>query len=251
MDKNLIKKNKDLNHLLKENIIKKSKSFGNNYNDTIPSLHIENMDITNDIYFLNIEKIIFSIGKNEENKSLNGIDIHYRNILTNKKFICVNKINGVTVNEENNNQIKEKYEFCVDPNDYIVSFNIIYGRYYIIRSIKLKTKNGIVFNLPEFTIRKSIKPDIYMALDEINPDINNYNIVNIFYGRGNIIHNIGCEYICENYYKKILRVKNFMNIKAIKKLYRNQTLNEVNGIIKENLNNKSDLNISYDEGNFF
>ena len=42
-----------------------------------------------------------------------------------------------------------------------------------------------------------------------------------------------------------------MNIKAYKKLYKKATLNEVCGLIKENLDNQSDLNVPYDEGKIF
>ena len=237
------KKNKDLNYLLEENIIQKSKTFGNNYNDTIPSFYIEEMDIEKDIYFLSIEKIIFLIGINENNKSLIGIDIHYNNILTNKKYICKSKY----IEE---NLIKEKYEFNLEENDYIKSFTIIYGRYYIIRSIKIKTKNGNNFTLPDFIVSKSIKPDIYHAINEVNPDIKNNAIVNLFYGSGIIIHNIGCEYINENFYKKIMRVRYFMNIKAFKKKYKNYELKNIIDTIKKDIAELNNVSIGYDEGKY-
>lgn len=277
---NLTKSNKDLNCLLKENIINKSKNYGNNYNDTKQSLYLEDMDFDKDLYFLNIEKIIFSVIKNENNnKSLNNIEIHYRNILTNKTFICKNinkKIEEIDIKEDNDKEnseeikeikenlnsiqddkdlsenkenLEEKFIFKMAENDYIISFKIIYGRYYIIRSIKMKTKKGINFSLPEFTERKSIKPDIYLAVDEINPNINNNVIVNLFYGSGNIIHNIGCEYINEKFYRKILRVKNFINMKGYKKLYKNYNFEEVCQIVNKNIQENIDLNFEYDKGN--
>lgn len=290
---------KDIKFLLKENIINKSKTYGNNYNDTIFSNYLEDMDI-NDIYFLNIEKLVFNIIWNEEIKfkSLESIEIYYKNILTGKKFICKNEknqgvilseisdkennkierkktlqendiiksdmdLNNNNTNQENSEKNKlileqrEKYEFLLDENDYINSFTIVYGRYYIIRTIKLKTKNGIKFSLPEFMERKSIKPDIYSAYDEINPDIQNNAIVNLFYGRGNIIHNIGCEIISEKYYRKIFRVKYFMIMKGFKKQYKNFTGLDENDLLqlidKKNLrnidkNNSDYIENKYDEG---
>lgn len=240
-----LKKTKTLKYLLNEKIIEKSQSYGNDYNDTLPSIEITNMDMNDDIYYLYIEKLIFFVFKEKENinRSLKSIEIHYKNLLTNKRYICKNE-----KNTEDEDRITEKYEFVLNDNDYITSFRIIYGRYYVIRSIKIKTKNEKKFDLPDFIERKSIKPDIYYSSNEINPDIRENIIINIFYGSGKTIHNIGCEYINQKFYRKILRIKYFMNLKAFKKIYKNMSFDEINSSIQKYLNGEDDVNIEYNEG---
>lgn len=209
--------NRSLNHkyqlkyLLDNDILKKSKAFGNTYGDTTISDCISRLNEINDIYFFVIEKIEFSIGT-YLNGSINGMNVVYRSLLSDKVFKCENTTG-------HHHLTSDKKVFYLDHNDYITSFVVVYGRGDIMRNIRIKTKNNKTFTV-KFEEKASYSYD-GIAEEEIIPAHENLEkknmLASFFYGVGGHIHKIGCYYLEEKFYLKILAIYKLANFRIFKK----------------------------------
>ncbi len=221
----------DLKYLFENNKLKKTKGFGQTYGDTVIQDSLPKLQDLNDIYFLIIEKIEFSVGT-YCGGSINGINLHYRNLLSNEVLTCTNTVGS-------HHLINNKHIFDLDYNDYITSFIVIYGIYDVMRNVEIRTKKGKKFTLPfnnhKNTERKEIVP------------VGTNVIVSLFYGVGGHIHNIGCYHLDEKIYMKILTIYKLVNFHYLKKLFKNKNLDDmiehVKGVNeKKNKNERVDIN---------
>lgn len=228
----------DLKYLIENNIVKKGRVYGNNYSDTVNTDNLPNLQNLNDIYYLIIEKIEFSVGT-YLGGSINGIDLYYKNLISNEVLNCKNQTG-------HHHLTNEKHVFKLDFNDYITSFVAVYGDDDIMRNVKIRTKKGKYFTVPFNS--KMEKTYNGISDEQIIPCGDNV-LVTLFYGVGGHVHNIGCYYLEENFYMKIQTIYKLMNFHYFKKLYKGKELSDILEEV-ERLNQKKSQNekIEIDDG---
>lgn len=230
----------DLKYLLENNILKKGKAFGNKYRDTVETDNLPNLQNLNDIYYLIIEKIEFSIGT-YLGGSINGINLFYKNIFSNEVLSCQNQIG-------HHHLSTKKHVFELDFNDYITSFIVVYGKDDVMRNVKIRTKRGKFLTVPferkkENTYHQISEEEIIAEKDSV--------LVTLFYGVGGHVHNIGCHYLEEKFYRKIHTIYKLMNFHYFKKLYKGKTLQDILELIGKSIEGKSENEkVAFDDRKF-
>lgn len=228
----------DLKYLLENNILKKGTAYGNTYADTVNADNLPNLQSLNDIYYLIIEKIEFSVGT-YLGGSINGINLYYRNIISNEILTCENQVG-------HHHLTTEKHIFELDFNDYITSFQVVYGDDDVMRNVMILTKRGKFFTVP---FKNKRERNYYgITKKEIIPESKNV-LVTLFYGVGGHVHNIGCYYLDEKFYLKIQTIYKLMNFHYFKKIYKGKSLETIlDDVEKFNDNKNEDEKVIIDDG---
>jgi len=227
----------DLKYLVESKILKKGQAVGNIYNDTKITDNLPNLQNLNDIYFLIIEKIVFSVGT-YLGGSINGIDLYYNNILSNEHLTCNNQVGR-------HHLLDKKQTFELEMNDFITSFIVVYGDDDVMRNVKITTKKGKKFTIP---YHSKVERSRSISEREIIPEGKNV-LVTLFYGVGGHIHNVGCYYLEEKFYKKIQTISKLKNFHYLKNKYNKKSLEEILVDIQQKNNNRIDgQKIEIDDG---